>query len=207
MNIRPKQARALKKRDALIAAGIEEFRAVGFAATTSKSIAERAGVATGTFYQNFPNKDALLCVIAQQRVEELKANVELVELSDMSASKNSVAELFTKIIGFVHQFHAQNPELHQVLEERRHLNPALEQILAGGEQVMMDRVKRFVQSFNVSNPSLVANNLFAMAEGLVHRQVFGPGEFDSQAVVEQGAAMLAEFFNQLRPQQDNQYKA
>lgn len=190
----PKQARALKKREALIDAGINEFRDVGFAATTSKSIAARAGVATGTFYQHFSNKDDLLCVIAQRRVEELKSNIRFAEVAELSDTNKSVAALFTEVIGFIYEFHAQNPELHQVLEARRNGNPELESILADGERAMLQRVERFVQSCNVSNAGLVANNLFAMAEGLVHRQVFNPGKFASEAVVKQGAIMLAEYF-------------
>ncbi|MBC8073267.1 MAG: helix-turn-helix transcriptional regulator, partial [Deltaproteobacteria bacterium] len=56
----PSQDRALRTREALLRAGDREFSARGYAATTAKGIAERADVATGSFYQYFVSKDALL---------------------------------------------------------------------------------------------------------------------------------------------------
>ena len=55
-----------KKRDAILSAAGEAFRADGFAATTMDRIAERAGVSKRTVYNHFPSKDALFDVITEQ---------------------------------------------------------------------------------------------------------------------------------------------
>jgi AcrR family transcriptional regulator len=52
-------SRAAERRDAIIAAGLEEFVARGFAATRLDDVAKRAGVAKGTIYLHFKDKEAL----------------------------------------------------------------------------------------------------------------------------------------------------
>ena len=52
----PTQARAHKTRAALVEAAQAEFAESGYAGTTAKSIAKRAGVSTGSFYQYFTDK-------------------------------------------------------------------------------------------------------------------------------------------------------
>jgi AcrR family transcriptional regulator len=51
--------RAAERREAIIAAGLDEFIARGFAATRLDDVAKRAGVAKGTIYLHFKDKEAL----------------------------------------------------------------------------------------------------------------------------------------------------
>src|ERR1700712_2223172 len=51
--------RAAERREAIIAAGLDEFIARGFAATRLDDVAKRAGVAKGTIYLHFEDKEAL----------------------------------------------------------------------------------------------------------------------------------------------------
>src|SRR5260370_18840999 len=51
--------RAAERREAIIAAAMDEFIAQGFAATRLDDVARRAGVAKGTIYLHFKDKEAL----------------------------------------------------------------------------------------------------------------------------------------------------
>src|ERR1700755_633057 len=51
--------RAAERREAIIAAAMDEFMAQGFAATRLDDVARRAGVAKGTIYLHFKDKEAL----------------------------------------------------------------------------------------------------------------------------------------------------
>jgi AcrR family transcriptional regulator len=52
-------ARALERRGAIVEAAMEEFIARGFAATRLDDIAKRAGVAKGTIYLHFKDKESM----------------------------------------------------------------------------------------------------------------------------------------------------
>lgn len=56
----PQQARSRETQEALLAAAEHVFAEVGISQATVAEICERAGVAVGTFYGRFPDKDALL---------------------------------------------------------------------------------------------------------------------------------------------------
>jgi AcrR family transcriptional regulator len=51
--------RAAARREAILAAALDEFAAQGFAATRLDDVARRAGVAKGTIYLHFQDKEAL----------------------------------------------------------------------------------------------------------------------------------------------------
>lgn len=204
MKTLPTQERALRKRQALIDAAIDEFSNIGFEVATAKSIAATAEVATGTFYQYFENKNDILRVIARSRFDSLHQRIQLLELKAVDKAQLSSLKIeaqFLTTLMFVHEFHAQDPELHQVLEQRRALDSKLQKIMGDGEAVLRSRVLAFVNTFNISKSEVVANNLYAMAEGLVHRLVFDSAGRDKvnnepREALNIGAQMLASYFIQ-----------
>ncbi|MFT6153598.1 MAG: AcrR family transcriptional regulator [Bermanella sp.] len=201
----PMQARAKQKRSALITAATQCFMTHGYNDTTAKLVANLAGVATGTFYQYFDNKEDMLRVIAKQRMEDLYKEVpsakELFVLSEKaqkdSKKSGTTQQIFHHVLELIYAFHEQAPELHQVLEQRKELDSELAEILGQGENLLQERVLMFVQSFNIKNTDAVAFNLFGMAEGLVHRHVFGRPTQSKAVTLQLGAAMLASYFDNL----------
>jgi len=202
MKTLPTQKRAVKKREALIVAAVSEFSSAGFDVATAKSIAGVAGVATGTFYQYFENKNDILRVIATRRYERLRAEIPAVSFETLASqgdAQNDLIEihtLFEKTLRLVFAFHAQEPALHQVLEQRRALDPELRSIMNKGEAKLGERVLNFVTAQQIENPEIVASNLFSMAEGIVHRLVFNETKHDSDLALSIGAKMLASYFEQ-----------
>ncbi|MFL6449025.1 MAG: TetR/AcrR family transcriptional regulator [Bryobacteraceae bacterium] len=78
---RPNRAeQAALRRRAIVDAAIEEFLEKGFAATRVEDIARRAGVAKGTIYLNFKDKEALFAAIVQQ---EIRAKVDTASLGPL----------------------------------------------------------------------------------------------------------------------------
>ena len=51
--------RSAARREAILAAALDEFSAQGFAAARLDDVARRAGVAKGTIYLHFRDKEAL----------------------------------------------------------------------------------------------------------------------------------------------------
>jgi AcrR family transcriptional regulator len=69
----PRQARAQVTVAAIVEAAAQLLARDGLAGFTSNKVAERAGVSIGTFYQYFPDKDALMAALIS-REQQARAN-------------------------------------------------------------------------------------------------------------------------------------
>jgi AcrR family transcriptional regulator len=72
------------RREAIIDAALDEFTEKGFAAARMDEIARRAGVAKGTIYLNFSDKEALFEAIVRQEITPLVDAVSSASVSDQS---------------------------------------------------------------------------------------------------------------------------
>ncbi|MGI9071061.1 MAG: TetR/AcrR family transcriptional regulator [Bryobacteraceae bacterium] len=70
------------RREAIIDAALDEFTEKGFAAARMDEIARRAGVAKGTIYLNFSDKEALFEAIVRQEITPLVDAVSSASDSD-----------------------------------------------------------------------------------------------------------------------------
>ena len=73
----PKDRLTDRKRQAIIDAAIDEFRANGFGATSMDKVAATAGVSKRTVYNHFPSKEALFAEILIQLWDSSAALVDL----------------------------------------------------------------------------------------------------------------------------------
>jgi len=78
-----RQARRGERRDDILAAALEEFSARGFAATRLDDVAERAGVAKGTIYLYFRDKESLFQELVRAMLSPLVGVIEAAPLRDL----------------------------------------------------------------------------------------------------------------------------
>src|SRR6266508_5818723 len=81
----PKRGRAEKsaaRREAILAAALDEFAAQGFAATRLDDVARRAGVAKGTIYLHFRDKEALFQDLVRSVLSPLVGLLETIAQTD-----------------------------------------------------------------------------------------------------------------------------
>ncbi len=71
-----REVRSAARREAILAAALEEFSSQGFAAARLDDIARRAGVAKGTIYLYFADKEALFQELARSMLSPLVGNLE-----------------------------------------------------------------------------------------------------------------------------------
>jgi AcrR family transcriptional regulator len=75
--VRPTRAdKSALRRDAIVAAALEEFSARGFAAARLEDVARRAGVGKGTIYLHFRDKEALFRELVTTMLVPFIANIE-----------------------------------------------------------------------------------------------------------------------------------
>jgi AcrR family transcriptional regulator len=87
--------RAAERRGAIIEAAMDEFIALGFAATRLDDVAKRAGVAKGTIYLHFKDKEALFEELIRTAIVPLVGRLYAPPAPD--ASVRDMIEGFAKV--------------------------------------------------------------------------------------------------------------
>ncbi len=168
----PSQSRAVRTRARLSDAGRREFSKHGHAGATARSIARRAGVATGSFYQYFTDKDALLRELAEERLRAIGDRA----LALVETPRGSAPDRVRAMIDLVVDYHREDPGLHAVLTERRHVDRELDELTSAAELSLVRRIAALLESWEFpGDTEATAFVLFSMIEGAVHAHVLGAG--------------------------------
>jgi TetR/AcrR family fatty acid metabolism transcriptional regulator len=103
-------SKKILRRESIIQAAIEVFSKKGFQAAGISEIAQRAGVADGTIYQYFKNKEDLFFSIPIEKTNEFRSKVEL-HLKGISGALNKLR----KFVWYFLYFFKTNPEYGRLL--------------------------------------------------------------------------------------------
>jgi AcrR family transcriptional regulator len=95
-------------RERILDAAIQSFRTRGFEATTTRDIATAAGIATGTLFNYFPTKEAIVEFLAEQALAKARTGF---------AREASEGELDEELFAYV------AAELRQLKPLRRFITP------------------------------------------------------------------------------------
>src|ERR1700689_697527 len=80
-------AKAAARRDAILDAALDEFSARGFAAARLDDVAKRAGVAKGTIYLHFADKESLFQELVRFQLYPVLGTFEAALASDLPLRK------------------------------------------------------------------------------------------------------------------------
>src|SRR5579875_1827562 len=91
-------ARGSAKREAILAAALDEFSARGFAAARLDDVARRAGVAKGTIYLYFADKERLFEELIRSKMMPVVGRIEAIGSVDLPlrAVLDQLAEIFVR---------------------------------------------------------------------------------------------------------------
>src|SRR3954454_1401357 len=92
----PRAVRQAERREAILAAALEEFSASGFASTRLDDVAKRAGVAKGTIYLYFRDKESLFQELVRAMLSPLVAKLEAAPMMDLPA--RAIAEAIADLL-------------------------------------------------------------------------------------------------------------
>jgi len=82
-----RKASSSDKRAAILAAALDEFSESGFAAARLDDVARRAGVAKGTIYLYFRDKESLFQELIREMLTPLVGNIEALGQADLPLAK------------------------------------------------------------------------------------------------------------------------
>jgi AcrR family transcriptional regulator len=93
-----RQARSAARREAILSAALDEFSARGFEAARLDDVAKRAGVAKGTIYLYFRDKESLFQELIRAMLTPLVGTIEALGAADLplSALADHIADLFVR---------------------------------------------------------------------------------------------------------------
>jgi len=103
-------SKKILKRESIIRSAIEVFSNKGFKAASISEIAQKAGVANGTIYQYFKNKEDLFFTIPIEKTKEFRSQLEL-HLEGISGPFNKIR----KFVWYFLYFLQANPEYARIL--------------------------------------------------------------------------------------------
>jgi len=182
-------------RDRILQSAQRLFARKGYEKTTTRDLAQAAGVAEGTLFRYFDTKKAILVEVATQGWVELLTDL-LTELSAMGSYK-AVAQVMRRRLGNLHQ----NADLMRVCFMEAQLHPELcDRIQAEIIVKMMDVTEAFVQTamergvYRPMNPKVVAQvflGLFTVA-GFSQDTIMNPNA--SPQARQEMAETLADIF-------------
>ncbi len=191
---RPPQTET-ETRTRILKSALKLFARNGYDGTTTRDLAEHAGVAEGTLFRHFSNKKAILIEIATQGWIEILTDL-LTELSEMGSYK-AVAQVMRRRMLHLHQ----NADMLKVCFMEAQFHPDLrEHIQLEVINKMTDVAEAFFQTamdrgvYRQMNPKLIARvflGMFAVA-GFSQDTIMGPNS--SPGEMKEMAEGLADIF-------------
>lgn len=191
---RPPQSEA-ETRTRILQAAQRLFSRQGYDGTTTRDLAQAAGVAEGTLFRHFPNKKAILIEVATQGWVEILTDL-LTELSEMGSYK-AVAQVMRRRMLNLHQ----NMDMLRVCFMEAQFHPDLrDRIQLEVVDKMTDVAEAFFQTamdrgvYRPMNPRVVARIFLGMFTIAGFSQDTVMGEKASPKAMQEMAEGLADIF-------------
>ncbi len=129
-----RQQQAIARREQIMAVSLSLFSTNGFAATTTKQIAQQAGITEGLLYHYFPTKAELLMELVKRRHVFESGIIELLAAAEGRPVQEVMQELVTRIVPLAHE----NAEILRILLGEAQTNDEL-------HHAMRDTIENTVQ--------------------------------------------------------------
>jgi AcrR family transcriptional regulator len=179
------------RREAILAAALDEFSARGFAAARLEDVARRAGVAKGTIYLHFANKEALFQELVRAMLGPLVATLDQLQATDLPV--RTVIERFVNL--FVTEIYGtrRRDVVHLVISEGARFPKLAEfyyrEVVERGMAAMRALLKRAIARGEIRHTGLARFPQLVVAPGLV--AIIWRGLFDRFAPLDAADMMRA----------------
>lgn len=161
----PRQPRAIATVDAIIEAGFISLRRHGLAGTTTRHIADIAGIGVGSLYEYFEDKEAVYAAMNQRFMADL---VAMLQPLNAVIVRQDIPAAVTTIIGRVQEFLSENEERY-LNYARNAMNLDMKIELAPVTGVLQELIMNYV----MHHPELMRMRRIAMMSHIfIHGSIF-----------------------------------
>jgi AcrR family transcriptional regulator len=185
--------RSAERRDAILAAALDEFSASGFASTRLDDVARRAGVAKGTIYLHFADKETLFQELIRMELSPVVAALEHVSHADIPLRQvtDKLVEVFVREI-----FGTRRKDVIRLVLTEGPRFPALaefyfREVISRVMSTIRDMLRRAHQRGELKSDALVRFPQLLPAPGIV--AIIWSGLFDRFEPIDVRAMMQAHF--------------
>jgi AcrR family transcriptional regulator len=169
--VRKQQKRSLVTQQKLLDAAIEAFSENGYKGTSTRDIAERAGVHHPLITYHFKNKDQLWRAAAHRIFGDFTES--LTRLAEENRDLDPKARMAASIRAYVH-YARSRPAMHKVMvQESSYPNPRLEWLVATHIKPFFDASFGIIEKLQqlgvapAGNPALLFNMIRMVSGGLL----------------------------------------
>lgn len=188
---RRRQARGERRMAQLVDAAGRVFAKVGYAAASTNAIAREAGVSPGTFYQFFPNKEAIAAALGRQLQESLEVAYGM-GLAPENAGL-PLAEVLDAVLDPVIEFNLANPAFLALINGSESLCGTMDKAALG--TTLLSRVEQLialrVPDLTPLERRIAAEFSFAMVKTGLEMLVVREGPARAATIAEMKRALYA----------------
>ena len=190
------------RRESIIQAAIEVFSKKGFQTAGISEIAQKAGVADGTIYQYFKNKEDLFFSIPIEKTKEFRSQIEL-HLEGISGALNKLR----KFVWYFLYFFKTNSEYGRLLMLEMRVSKSfvttetydfLKQSVGSVLEIIEEGQKEGVVRTDV-NIYLLRHLVLGILEHMVTRWLLREGKYDLLEHHQEVSRMLTDGLRPSRP--------
>jgi len=187
----PRAVKTAARREAILAAALDEFSARGFEAARIDDVARRAGVGKGTIYLHFRDKEALFQDLVRTMLVPLVAGLEAAKPGDQPVRKliESFVELFVREV-----YNTRRRNVVRLILTEGQRFPSLaefyyHEVVERAMAAMRALLERAVARGELKDDTLVKFPQLIIAPGIV--AIIWSGLFDRLRPIDVGALMHA----------------
>ena len=161
------------RRERLLESALELFAERGYAGTSVKAIAERAGVSQGLLYVHFADKQALLAALFEKGMSDVRSTL----VSDTADSTLSGVGRLATLLDKTYELVQTNRPFWQLFYTLRFQTAALEALgptLQTGLAALRGELESVCKDLNLPEPELEARLLFATIDGVCQHATVEP---------------------------------
>lgn len=189
---KPSQVRAELTRKRILTAAAHVFAEHGYAAGTTNRIAERAGVAIGSLYQYFPNKDAILAELVIQHVDRGTWTAA----EDLDLSPGTLEATVRTLVGDAIANHRDDPQLLRLMIEEMPVSDKLRDTIDRHGKLRLAQLRDILvrhPDVRVGDPGVAADLILFTVEITTHRFMAAPRTVPVETFENELVAMVTRY--------------
>lgn len=168
------------RRERLLESALDLFAERGYAGTSVKAIAERAGVSQGLLYVHFENKQALLTDLFERGMGDVQFTLEV---EDGTTGVERLSGLLHKVFDLM-QSNRDFWRLFYALRFQPSVAEALGDSIRIGTSKIREQLEHVCNDMGLSHPKLEARLLFATIDGVCQHAALEPDSYPFEDALE-----------------------